>query len=85
MVFEIVTIDGTVERIDGADSYELEGPLTTFFLSNSRVRRLSSWSERVASFRTDRLLAVRIARADAARLDGVADVTQRDGDYASRP
>ena len=42
MVFEIVTIDGTVERIDGADSYELEGPLTTFFLSNSRVHRLSS-------------------------------------------
>lgn len=61
MVFEIVTTDGTVERIDGADSYELEGPLTTFFLSNNRVHRLSSWSERIASFRTDRLVAVRIA------------------------
>jgi hypothetical protein len=59
MVFEIVTTDGTVERIDGADSYELEGPLTTFFMSNSRVHRLSSWSERVASFRTDRVVAVR--------------------------
>ncbi|MDQ1466014.1 MAG: hypothetical protein QOH10_429 [Actinomycetota bacterium] len=66
MVFEIVSIDGTVERIDGADSYELEGPLTTFFLSNNHVHRLSSWSERVASFRTDRVLAVRIARPDAA-------------------
>jgi hypothetical protein len=64
MVFEIVTTDGTVERIDGADSYELEGPLTTFFMSNSRVHKLSSWSERVASFRTDRLVAVRIARTD---------------------
>lgn len=60
MVFEIVTTDGKVERIDGADSYELEGPLTTFFLSNSRVHRLSSWSERVASFRTDHVLAVRV-------------------------
>ena len=69
MVFEIVTIDGTVERIDGADSYELEGPLTTFFLSNSRVHRLSSWSERVASFRTDRLVAVRIAPVEAAPHD----------------
>lgn len=59
MVFEIVTTDGTVERIDGADSYQLEGPLTTFFMSNSRVHRLSSWSERVASFRTDHVLAVR--------------------------
>ena len=59
MVFEIVTTDGTVERIDGADSYQLEGPLTTFFMSNSRVHRLSSWSERIASFRTDRVLTVR--------------------------
>jgi len=59
MVFEIVTTDGTVERIDGADAYELEGPLTTFFTSNSRVHRLSSWSERVASYRTDRVVAVR--------------------------
>jgi hypothetical protein len=28
------------------------------------VHRLSSWSERVASFRTDRLVAVRIARPE---------------------
>jgi hypothetical protein len=63
MVYEVVSIDGTVERIDGADSYKLEGPLTTFFLSNSRVHRLSSWSERVASFRTDRVLAVRCIAA----------------------
>jgi hypothetical protein len=61
MVFEIVTIDGTVERVDGADAYELEGPLTTFFTTNSNIHRLSSWSERVASYRTDRVLAVRIA------------------------
>ena len=66
MVFEIVTTDGTVERVDGADSYELEGPLTTFFLSNNHVHRLSSWSELIASFRTDRVLTVRIAPADAA-------------------
>jgi hypothetical protein len=59
MVYEVVTTDGNVERVDGADAYELEGPLTTFFLSNSRVHRLSSWSDRVASFRTDRVLAVR--------------------------
>jgi hypothetical protein len=59
MVFEIVTTDGTVERVDGADAYELEGPLTTFFTTSSRIHRLSSWSERVASFRTDRVLTVR--------------------------
>lgn len=66
MVFEIVTIDGTVERIDGADAYELEGPLTTFFTSNSRVHRLSSWSDRIASYRTDRVLAVRVAAPELA-------------------
>jgi hypothetical protein len=59
MVFEIVTTDGTVERVDGADAYELEGPLTTFFTTSGHIPRLSSWSERVASYRTDRVLAVR--------------------------
>jgi hypothetical protein len=64
MVYEIVTIDGTVERVDGADAYELEGPLTTFFTTSSRVHRLSSWSERVASFRTDRVLTVRTVASE---------------------
>ncbi|HEX4490484.1 MAG TPA: hypothetical protein VH914_04675 [Acidimicrobiia bacterium] len=63
MVFEIVTTDGTIERVDGADAYELEGPLTTFFTTNSGIHRLSSWSERVASYRTDRVLAVRTVPA----------------------
>jgi hypothetical protein len=64
MVYEIVTIDGTVERVDGADAYELEGPLTTFFTTSNRVHRLSSWSERVASFRTDRVLTVRTVASE---------------------
>jgi hypothetical protein len=59
MAFELTMIDGDTQRVDDADSYELEGPLTTFFLSGGSSGRLSSWSQRVASFRTDRLLAVR--------------------------
>lgn len=59
MAYEVVTTDGTTERIDDADSYALEGPLTTFFVSGSASGRLSAWSLRVASFRTDRLISVR--------------------------
>jgi hypothetical protein len=59
MAFEVSTTDGDIERIDDADSYQLEGPLTTFFLADGHHARLSSWSVRVASLRTDRILAVR--------------------------
>ena len=59
MAFEIMTADGDVERVDGADSYELEGPLTTFFAADGAHARLSAWSVRMASIRTDRIVSVR--------------------------
>ena len=59
MAFEIMTADGAVERVDGADSYELEGPLTTFFAVDGAHARLSAWSVRMASIRTDRIVSVR--------------------------
>ena len=58
MSFEITLLDDTVEQVDGADSYALEGPLTTFF-GNDRPRPLDSWSVKVASFRTDRIARIR--------------------------
>jgi hypothetical protein len=58
MSFEITLTDETVERVDGADSYALEGPLTTFF-GNDRPRPLDSWSVKVASYRTDRIARIR--------------------------
>lgn len=58
MSFEVTLIDDTVERVDGADSYSLEGPLTTFF-GNDRPRPLDSWSTKVASYRTDRIARIR--------------------------
>lgn len=64
MAFDVHTLDGTIERIDGADSYQLEGPLTTFFLADGAHGKLSGWSVRVASVRTDRIAAVR--RVDTA-------------------
>jgi hypothetical protein len=58
MAFEVTLTDDTTERIDGADSYCLEGPLTTFF-GNDRPRPLDSWSTKVASYRTERISRIR--------------------------
>jgi hypothetical protein len=58
-MFEIVTTDGATEVVTGADSYALEGPLTTFFAADGRTGCLSAFSTRVASFRTDRIVSVR--------------------------
>lgn len=58
MSFEVTLVDDSVEQVEGADSYALEGPLTTFF-GNDRPRPLDSWSVKVASFRTDRIARIR--------------------------
>jgi hypothetical protein len=58
MSFEVTLTDDTTERVDGADSYALEGPLTTFF-GNDRPRPLDSWSIKVASYRTERIAKIR--------------------------
>jgi hypothetical protein len=58
MPFEVTLTDESVERVDGADSYTLEGPLTTFF-GNDRPRPLDSWSTKVASYRTERISKIR--------------------------
>lgn len=58
MTFEVTLTDETVERVEGADSYALEGPLTTFF-GNDRPRPLDSWSFKVASYRTEKVAKIR--------------------------
>ena len=58
MSFEVTLTDETIEQVEGADSYTLEGPLTTFF-GNDRPRPLDSWSVKVASYRTERIARIR--------------------------
>ena len=58
MTFELTFIDGRAEIIAGVDTYEQEGPMTTFFHSEGR-RYVDSWSSRVASFRTIDVARVR--------------------------
>lgn len=49
--YSIVTTAGEVIDVDGADTYELEGPLTTFFDTGGRDY-VDSWATRLISVRT---------------------------------
>ena len=57
--FEVVLKDRTVEVIGGADAYQQEGPMTTFFRRGDGREVVDCWSTRMASFRTADLLMVR--------------------------
>ena len=61
--FEVILRDGAVETVDGADAYQQEGPMTTFFRRGDGRDVIDSWSTRMASFRTADLMVVR--RRDA--------------------
>jgi hypothetical protein len=64
--FEVMMQDRSVELVDGADAYQQEGPMTTFFRRGDGRDLIDSWSVRVASFRTADLIVVR--RRDAAMM-----------------
>ena len=55
VAFEVVLSDETVELVGDADSFQQEGPMTTFFASDGRRGTLDCWSVKMASFRTDRI------------------------------
>jgi hypothetical protein len=51
MSFVITLSNDDTERVTGADAYQQEGPLTTFFRTAGRDV-VDCWSTRLASFRT---------------------------------
>jgi hypothetical protein len=59
MSYEISLKTDRVEFVDGADAYVQEGPLTTFFEGQDGRYVLSSWTRRLASFRTADIVSVR--------------------------
>ncbi|HEY3142500.1 MAG TPA: hypothetical protein VGJ86_15280, partial [Acidimicrobiales bacterium] len=63
--FEVILQDRTVETVDGADAYQQEGPMTTFFRRGDGRDLIDSWSVRVCSFRTADLFVVRRQEAAA--------------------
>jgi hypothetical protein len=66
--FEVILRDGAVETVDGADAYQQEGPMTTFFRRGDGRDVIDSWSTRMASYRTADLTVVR--RRDALAATG---------------
>lgn len=57
--FEVTLRDRTVEVIDGADAYQQEGQMTTFFSLGPGRRVVDCWSSRLASFRTSEIVIIR--------------------------
>lgn len=63
--YQITLKDRSTERIDGADAYQQEGQMTTFFCTASGRNVVDTWSTRVASFRTSELVAIRRVEPEA--------------------
>ena len=54
-----MTLEGDTEVVADANAYQLEGPFTTFFVADGGHGKISGWSVRVASLRTDRIASIR--------------------------
>jgi hypothetical protein len=59
MTYEIRLKDGEAEVIEGVDTYQQEGPLTTFFQTRPGRTVIDCWSRRVASYRTADIVRIR--------------------------
>lgn len=59
MGYEVTVSDGGSEVVTGADTYQLEGPFTTFFSTEAGRRVVDCWSVRLASFRTADVVRIR--------------------------
>lgn len=56
----IVTMkDKSTQEVAGADAYQQEGQMTTFFRTASRRDVVDSWSTRLFSVRTTEILMIR--------------------------
>ena len=56
--FAIQLSKGETITINEADTYQFEGPLTTFFATGSSRQVIDSWSTRVASYRTSDIVSI---------------------------
>ena len=57
--FDVTLADGTSEQVRGANAYQQEQSMTTFFRSNSDRQSFDCWSVRIASFQTNSILSIR--------------------------
>jgi hypothetical protein len=59
MAFEVRLKDGEVDTVEHADSYQQEGPLTTFFQTRPGRVVIDCWARRIASYRTVDIVRIR--------------------------
>jgi len=78
MGFVVRFDDDSTTLVHDADSYEQEGPLTTFFDRNGGGRLASAFTVRVASFRTSRILEVRRQEQERAQSEPLLHRCVRD-------
>ncbi|MFW2380440.1 MAG: hypothetical protein ACN4GZ_01690 [Acidimicrobiales bacterium] len=57
-IFSVTLSSGRIIDVTDADTYQPEGPLTTFFRTGSSSPTIDAWSERVASFRTVDIVSI---------------------------
>lgn len=65
--FEITLRDGTTESVVGADAYQPDSRLTTFYRTANCRGTVDGWATRIASYRTDDIRVIRRHGSDAAR------------------
>jgi hypothetical protein len=63
MAYLVQLVNDASEVIDGADAYQQEGPLTTFFRTAPGRAVIDCWSTRLASFRTADVRVIRLLAA----------------------
>lgn len=78
MFYEIRLKGGEADIIKGADTYQQEGPLTTFFQTRPGRTVIDCWAQRLASYRTADIVRI---RSDCLR----DDVVRGDDLQFSRP
>ena len=59
MTYEVTFRDQSVDLVDGADAYQQEGQMTTFFRTGQGRTVIDCWSTRLASFRTSEVMKIR--------------------------
>jgi len=75
--FAIQLSKGETITISEADTYQFEGPLTTFFSTGSGRQVIDSWSTRLASYRTADIVSIE-------RFDLVLPLESGSSDEAAR-
>ena len=73
MAYLVTFADDSTELVTGADAYQQEGPLTTFFCTAPGRAVVDCWSTRLASFRTADIRKIRVATGEGAGAAAAGD------------